>query len=624
MDGKTESVVIGFFSILAALMMTMTFAEGSTADYQTQLAGILDNLRQSMAEKSLISTALFFLFFLLGKKRYDRELPAGAVFAFLSLLLSLIWLAGESFMIDDTLSSIAKSSGQIVKSLIYCLGAAYFIFEMASLFCHILGRGESAEYPLKNSALQSFLLRHNTAVMALLLLAAWAAPVLISYPARLGNDAWVQFRQFWGVIGLSTHHTAAHTMLVGFFSWLGLQIGSANRGLFLYVLCQTLLYALGIGYTFTVMRKLKAPSWLAGIWFVTAAFTPYYANRVGHIFKDGIYSVAVMVLVAELICALLSPEEFAGQRRHYAITCMAAAGTDLFRNNGKYILYPTALVIALLLIAHSRKMKKNTVRRLLLLLIVSLLLPFGINRGLCAAFHIGPGSIGEAFSLPFQQTARTVRNHGDELTEEEKEAIDRVLVYDKLAESYNPMVSDPVKNLYRKTESAEERIGYFKVWFGMFFKYPKSYIAATLNQNYYLVYPFKENNTVYMSFYSTHPEHNDSVVELLGISESSKFSKEREILKYAYRLIYSSPILGVLSDTTIYVLALFAAAVLALAKRRFSLLLPALPLLLSALVVILAPIIQGHARYAFPVVYSMPVLLSYYMYLGREQGTENR
>ena len=50
------------------------------------------------------------------------------------------------------------------------------------------------------------------------------------------------------------------------------------------------------------------------------------------------------------------------------------------------------------------------------------------------------------FSLPFQQTARYVKNTGDEISEEEREIIAKVLDYDSLAEIYEPMTADPVKN----------------------------------------------------------------------------------------------------------------------------------------------------------------------------------
>ncbi|MFR8176726.1 MAG: DUF6020 family protein [Christensenellales bacterium] len=45
----------------------------------------------------------------------------------------------------------------------------------------------------------------------------------------------------------------------------------------------------------------------------------------------------------------------------------------------------------------------------------------------------------------FQQTARFVSEYESEITDEERAVIDRVLIYDQLADRYRPDLSDPVK-----------------------------------------------------------------------------------------------------------------------------------------------------------------------------------
>lgn len=74
------------------------------------------------------------------------------------------------------------------------------------------------------------------------------------------------------------------------------------------------------------------------------------------------------------------------------------------------------------------------------------------------SLKITGGSVRESLSVPFQQTARYVRDYGDEVTEEVKEAIDSILRYDLLASKYNPNLSDPVKKLFN--ENSESRISY--------------------------------------------------------------------------------------------------------------------------------------------------------------------
>ena len=60
--------------------------------------------------------------------------------------------------------------------------------------------------------------------------------------------------------------------------------------------------------------------------------------------------------------------------------------------------------------------------------------------------------------------------------------IDDVLEYDKLAEAYNPITSDPVKfDAYRSEQTWKERKAYFKAWFQQFLKHPGVYVEASIN-----------------------------------------------------------------------------------------------------------------------------------------------
>lgn len=73
----------------------------------------------------------------------------------------------------------------------------------------------------------------------------------------------------------------------------------------------------------------------------------------------------------------------------------------------------------------------------------------------------------EALSVCFQQTARYVKYHGDEVTGEEEAAIKKVLAYKKLAKKYQPALSDPVKGTYKSEATSTDLKNYFKVWLQM-------------------------------------------------------------------------------------------------------------------------------------------------------------
>ena len=96
------------------------------------------------------------------------------------------------------------------------------------------------------------------------------------------------------------------------------------------------------------------------------------------------------------------------------------------------------------------------------------------------ALNIQDRYIQDVLSLPLQQTARVVSLHADEIPEKEKALIDRVVVYDGLAENYLDWYADPVKDTYRQTANASDRIHYRGVWFRQMLRWPVDYLDAML------------------------------------------------------------------------------------------------------------------------------------------------
>jgi hypothetical protein len=129
----------------------------------------------------------------------------------------------------------------------------------------------------------------------------------------------------------------------------------------------------------------------------------------------------------------------------------------LFRNNGIYV---CLLTLPILLIIN----KQNRLKIFILLLSL-----FGsmqiFNKVIIPALGVSDGSIREALSIPFQQTARLVKYNEGIIQDKDKEIIDKVLVYETLGDRYDPNLSDPVKNKYNPNATKEDLFNYLKVWF---------------------------------------------------------------------------------------------------------------------------------------------------------------
>lgn len=163
----------------------------------------------------------------------------------------------------------------------------------------------------------------------------------------------------------------------------------------------------------------------------------------------------------------------------------------------------------------------------------------------------------EMFSLPFQQTARYVKEYGDEISEEEREIIAKVLDYDSLAEIYEPMTADPVKTTYR-SGSAGDLTAYFKVWLKEFFRHPLCYVEATWNQNYYVFAPYVDN-VVYNKncLVGSELEYDKEYYSWLNFQIPEKMEGLANVTVKLYSLLTTAPVIGMFSNVAFYVILMF-------------------------------------------------------------------
>ena len=96
------------------------------------------------------------------------------------------------------------------------------------------------------------------------------------------------------------------------------------------------------------------------------------------------------------------------------------------RQNGKYIVFPAVLILT---VVSFKKWKKILLVFLALSMVVAV-----YDKGIVPATGATPISRRAVYSVPFQQTAKYLRDYPQDVTEEEYNAIDQVLRADVIAE----------------------------------------------------------------------------------------------------------------------------------------------------------------------------------------------
>lgn len=218
-------------------------------------------------------------------------------------------------------------------------------------------------------------------------------------------------------------------------------------------------------------------------------------------------------------------------------------------------------------------------------------------------------------SVPFQQTARCVRDHSEQITSIEKEAISAVLDYSTLAENYFPDRSDAVKDTFNEACDRKDIINYFKVWLQMFLKYPGSYLQATINNYYYYFYP---GNKLFGDF-----SYEGSVMCMEIMNEKmqplgtnfhypAQFNRVREFYSSLRERLAATPLLSFLMAPATYTWCLILLLCYGIYKKKLlSLSIITVPVVL-VLVCLLGPCNGFYGQYLYPIVVVFPVMVCFY------------
>jgi hypothetical protein len=215
-------------------------------------------------------------------------------------------------------------------------------------------------------------------------------------------------------------------------------------------------------------------------------------------------------------------------------------------------------------------------------------------------------SVGEMMSIPFQQIARYVKYYDDEISEQDKEIIDSVLQYEKLKERYTSVISDPVKNTYRRTGIT---LDFFKVWFKFLLKHPKTYIESFICNTYSYYYPNGESTSKPMVY----DYIEETVTVNTGYFDIHYFSDNSSIRKMFdsfLKLLNAFPGIGIIFHQGFYTWIVMVYLLYVVQRRINCGVLSAIPVILHFLVCIASPV-NGYFRYFMPIVFLVPFVMAW-------------
>lgn len=437
----------------------------------------------------------------------------------------------------------------------------------------------------------------------LLFLVAWS-PYAISFaPGSDCPDIAREIAQFMGLLSYSTQQPLYATFIYGAVFSLGHTIGGISGGVMALVALQTLSLSLSLSFEMLALTRLGAPRAVLVVACVFFAVVPVFGTYCQWAVKDSLFGSCFALYVT--LTVLFAKQAASGQLRWTTCAGLAVSAllVALLRNNGFYVVALSAPFFCFLVPGGSGR--RLTCLALTLVVIGS---SVGLNQVAKAVTGAAEGSIKEALSIPFQQTARYAIDHGDEVSLEERETINAVLPYDELPERYKWYISDPVKS--RFTGNTAALPAYFEVWAGEGLRHPVTYLEATLDQTYGYWSVMADPNYRQEFTGTTLSEVQDEILgdDVIPVNGLRFFPDQAERMWQVLRALRTAPFLNLLCQVGFYTLFLLVLAAYALyrgKKRALTVLLPAFVLLLTCI----AGPLNGSVRYGFGIIAGMPVMV---------------
>lgn len=313
---------------------------------------------------------------------------------------------------------------------------------------------------------------------ALRLFCGWLPYLILLYPGVVYWDTGDQVAQFFGIPAFGypsgyiwDHHPFFDTYIYGSIIWLGHKMtGSYTFGIFLHSFLQLVFAAVVIALWLAYLKKRGIRKGiLTGItlFFLVFPLFPIMFISMAKDVTNALFFALWVLLFVRLVDSRGAVITSVGFDISFVVVSFAAS---MSKKLGMYIIL---ISLVFLLFAHLRKAVKVAAVGLIAILVCveSVLLP----KFYYPAAHIVKGEAIAGIVMPIQLLGRAAHDHPDDVTQEERDSVSSLLIYDwdQISKQYNPYISDPVTGFSNKSGS---RKAFLKTWVRVGLRHPLSYI----------------------------------------------------------------------------------------------------------------------------------------------------
>lgn len=547
----------------------------------------------SLKTSSQFTLIFALLMFPLFKKRYSEYNGYEAPACICAILFSLFTVSSALIRSENGYVYMSFCKVESFPPLIAYFIMFFFLFEA---LCQILFKSMStvslsektAEPPLKNKLIVF-------CGTMLLMLIMWLPFLLYAYPCVITRDSICQLEQATGRTALSNHHPVVHTMLIKLTYYLGQRLfdGDDTKSVLVYSVTQQLFLSACFAYLIETFYKFRAKKVVIICTLLFYGLSVYHALYSVTMWKDIWYGGIIAVFTALIWRLLNKGERFKLSITEAVMVFIFSAGMCLMRSNGLFA-FALLLLISIFVLF---KRNKTTLGIMLLALVTSLV----IKGPVYDSIGVKPVDTIEALSIPAQQIAAVASLPAD-LTSEQRELLENVVDVDRIADLYQPYISDPIKELVRGKGNQEyikeHKLEFLSLWFSLGLHHPQKYLRAYAEQTCGYWYPDVQN------FVTTSVCFTDG----FDFKKESKAGILTDFLSYYQYSYIETPILGLLSSVGLGMWVMIFMAAAAVRKHGKKVILVYIPVIGTMLTLLIATPDYCDLRYAYALFTALPML----------------
>ena len=466
-----------------------------------------------------------------------------------------------------------------------------------------------------NNKLLTMIYKNKALVYMLFILCGWMICYIVYFPGLLMQDTVTEVLQYYQIPNscssevnlinpeqlITGHHSIVHVIILGKILDLGYKLtGDLDAGIMIYSILQMIVMSFVISLMLKELKAYIGNKWTVRL-MVLISLHPVFPVYSMLVTKD-IYFCALFILYMLMYIRMYKDETVVNNFKFSACMVVIIVISCMFRNNAIYSYVLTMLVYCIMY----KKTRITHIRNLLAVVVMYTV----VNLIFINVLEFTPGSKKEMLSIPFQQTAACVV--ADNITDSEKEIVDKILEYDKIEDCYRPDKSDDVKALFRKDSSKEDLVNYMITWIKMGIKHPLIYTEALVNQIYGYFFISVKDSVNYNYI-------NSDIARQILINNGLKLkeAKPEKFIELSYMclniLIQSLPFILIITDAGAYVWIWILGGLVMkkLYKLRTSDIIKYYLPFISYFLIILAGPVNGtiYFRYMAPFLFTIPISL---------------